>query len=153
MISIQSAVGFAMVTTALPLLGGCAQKQPAPPVVATSSPAPASIPAGSAGADQPLSAAELDKVRAYIASCWYLDPHKAGASFPDVTIEVELLRDGTVESTQVVDADRMTDPGFREAAEAAQRALLKCSRLPLPRDKYEFWKKTSFRFSAAGFVG
>jgi hypothetical protein len=98
-----------------------------------------------------MSGAELDKVRQHLASCWYLDPHETASA---VSIEVKLLPDGTVESTKVVDADRMaTDPGLRAAAKAAQRALLKCSPLPLPREKYELWKSTIFRFSPSGALG
>ena len=145
------AIGIAVFAAGLPLLGGCEQRQPPPPVVATSSSAPAAIPAGSASTGQSVSAAEMDKVRQHLASCWYLDPHEAATA---VSIEVKLLPDGTVESTRVVDADRMaTDPGLRAAAKAAQRALIKCSPLPLPRDKYEVWKSTIFRFTPSGAFG
>jgi membrane protein involved in colicin uptake len=145
------AIGIAVVAAGLPLLGGCEQRQPAPPLVATSSPPPATTPAGSASAGQSMSAAELDRVRNHLASCWYLDPHEKASA---VSIEVKLLPDGTVESTRVVDADRMaTDQGLRAAAKAAQRAVLKCSPLPLPRDKYEVWKSTVFRFDSSGVVG
>ena len=75
-------------------------------------------------------------------------------SHPAVEIKVELLPDGTVTSAQVVDAERMqTDLDFREDAQAALRAVRKCSPLKLPPDKYLLWKSTTFRFSASGVFG
>jgi len=44
-------------------------------------------------------------------------------------------------------------PVFEAAAEAARRALLKCSPLHLPPDKYDTWKSTTFRFNPSGMLG
>ena len=46
-----------------------------------------------------------------------------------------------------------TDADFQDAAEAALRAVRKCSPLKLPPDKYLDWKSTVFRFNPSGAVG
>jgi hypothetical protein len=38
------------------------------------------------------------------------------------------------------------DRYFRSAAEAAQRAVLKCAPLKLPVEQYEIWKEIKFNF-------
>jgi hypothetical protein len=94
-----------------------------------------------------ISADEVRPAPADVAGCWYLDPGVDPASVPVVEIHVELLPDGSVQSAEIVDAPRMaTDANFRATAQAALRAILKCSPLNLPRDKYQTWKSTTFRF-------
>jgi hypothetical protein len=148
----QSPLGFVVLVAGLPLLAACAQKQA--PVVAAIPP-PQTAPSSPAiTPSHPLTAAELDQARQQLAGCWYLNPQKTPAPIPTVEIKVELLPDGTVSSAQVENPDRMqTDPAFRDAAEAALRAVRKCSPLKLPPDKYLAWKSTIFRFSASGVVG
>jgi hypothetical protein len=148
MTPIHSTVGFVILASGLPFLGACAPKAPvASPTVPsqTAYSAPAIVPS------QPLTSAELAQARQQLASCWYLDPHKTLAPIPTVEIKVELLPDGTVTSAQLVNPGRVqTDPAFRDAVEAARRAILKCSPLKLPPDKYLYWKSTVFRFSPSG---
>jgi hypothetical protein len=112
---------------------------------------PASAPSAPIG--QQLTASELDAVRSQIAGCWYLDPGKKGADTLIVEIAVTLLPDGTVQSADIVDQSRMSDPVYQAAAEAAKRAILKCHQLQLPPDKYDLWKNTTFRFNPSGFFG
>jgi len=102
-----------------------------------------------------LSSSELDAVRSQIAGCWYLDPGKKGADTLVVEIHVDLGSDGTVlGNPEILDAARAsTDPVFEAAAEAARRALLKCSPLHLPAGKYDTWKSTTFRFNPSGMLG
>jgi hypothetical protein len=112
---------------------------------------PAAAPSAPIG--QQLTASELDAVRSQIAGCWYLDPGKKGADTMIVEIAVTLAPDATVQSATIVDNSRMSDPVYRAAAEAAQRAVLKCHQLQLPLDKYDLWKNTTFRFNPSGFFG
>jgi len=102
-----------------------------------------------------LSSSELDAVRSQIAGCWYIDPGKKGADTLVVEIHVDLGPDGTVLGTpEILDAERAaTDPVFQAAAEAARRALLKCSPLHLPPGKYDTWKSTTFTFNPSGMLG
>ncbi len=102
-----------------------------------------------------LSSSELDAVRSQIAGCWYIDPGKKGADTLVVEIHVDLGSDGSVlGNPEIVDTARAaTDPVFEAAAEAARRALLKCSPLHLPPAKYDTWKSTTFRFNPSGMLG
>ena len=102
-----------------------------------------------------LSSSELDAVRSQIAGCWYLDPGKKGADTLVIEIHVDLGSDGTVlGNPEILDTMRAaTDPVFQAAAEAARRALLKCSPLHLPAGKYDTWKSTTFRFNPSGMLG
>ncbi len=109
--------------------------------------------ASSAPIGQQLTASELDAVRSQIAGCWYLDPGKKGADTIVVEVAVTLLPDGTVETADIINQSRMSDPVFRAAAEAARRAILKCQKLDLPPGKYDLWKNTTFRFNPSGFFG
>lgn len=116
---------------------------------------PQPTPDQSAPIGQQLSSSDLDAVRSQIAGCWYLDPGKKGAESMVVEIHVDLGPDGTVlGNPQILDTMRAaTDPSFQAEAEAARRALLKCSPLRLPPDKYDTWKSTIFRFSPGGMLG
>jgi hypothetical protein len=57
------------------------------------------------------------------------------------------------EKADIVDQSRMSDPVYRAAAEAAQRAIWKCQKLDMPPGKYDLWKNTTFRFNPSGFFG
>ena len=131
-------------------LAGCSS-----PKTATTPTANPVVPSGSASDSNGATGA--DRVRpapADVAGCWYLDPGVDPASVPVVEIHVELLPDGSVQSAEIVDAPRMaTDASFRATAQAALRAILKCSPLKLPRDKYQTWKSTTFRFDPMGRLG
>jgi len=109
--------------------------------------------APSAPIGQQLTASELDAVRSQIAGCWYIDPGKKGADTIVVEIAVTLAPDGTVQTADIVDKSRLSDPVYQAAAEAAKRAILKCHQLQLPPDKYDTWKSTTFRFNPSGFFG
>lgn len=95
-----------------------------------------------------LARSELDAVRERIRPCWNFP---AGAPNPErliVDVWVSMNPDGTVREARIVDTSRMGDPFYRAAAEAALRAMLNpaCQPLPLPRDKYSFWKTSVFGF-------
>lgn len=109
--------------------------------------------APSAPIGQQLTASELDAVRSQIAGCWYIDPGKKGADTIIVEVAVTLAPDGTVQTANIVDQSKMSDPVYQAAAEAAKRAILKCHQLQLPLDKYDTWKSTIFRFNPSGFFG
>ena len=63
-------------------------------------------------------------------------------------IYIEVNPDRTVKSSKVVNKEKLNDPSFRTAAEAAMRAVNnpECSPLLLPVDKYEEWKEINFTF-------
>jgi hypothetical protein len=101
-----------------------------------------------------LTMSELDAVRSQIQGCWYIDPGKKGADDMIVDVRVAMGQDGSVQSAVIVDQGRMALDGYYQAAaEAARRAILKCSPLHMPPGKYDTWKTTVFHFSPAGPVG
>ena len=63
-------------------------------------------------------------------------------------IFIEVNPDRTVKSSKSLNQERMSDPSFRTAAEAAMRAVNNpdCSPLLLPEDKYNQWKEINFTF-------
>jgi outer membrane biosynthesis protein TonB len=100
-----------------------------------------------------MTSSEIDAVRSQIRGCWYLDPGKKGADDMVVDIRVSLAQDGTVQTANIVDTARLALDGYyRAAAEAALRAVKKCSPLHMPAGKYETWKDTTFHFNPGGML-
>jgi len=67
---------------------------------------------------------------------------------------VKLAQDGTVLTAVVIDQARMvTDSNYREAADAAIRAVRKSSPLKLPPEKYAIWKTLVLHFNPQGMLG
>jgi hypothetical protein len=127
-----------------------AEATPTPP---ETPPEPTQAPSAPIG--EQLTSSELDAVKSQVAGCWYLDPGKKGADTMVVEIHVTLGPDGgVIGNPEIMDTGRAaSDPTYRAAAEAARRALLKCSPLRLPTNKYDLWRSTTFRFDAAGMIG
>ena len=95
----------------------------------------------------PIGVSELDRLRNHIAAQWNPPPAAAGADRLKVDIFVKLKPDGTVTEASIVEKARYQKDGtYRAAANAALRAVLDASPLPLPREKYELWKEFIFGF-------
>ena len=95
----------------------------------------------------PIGVSELDRVRMHIASRWNPPPAAAGADKLKVDIFVRLEPDGEVTDARIVDTKRyQRDQTYRAAANAALRAVLDASPLPLPREKYDQWREFIFGF-------
>jgi outer membrane biosynthesis protein TonB len=100
-----------------------------------------------------MTSSEIDAVRSQISGCWYIDPGKKGADDMVVEIHVNLAQDGSVEAANIVDTSRLALDGYyRAAAEAALRAVKKCSPLHMPPRKFDTWKSTTFRFNPGGML-
>ena len=98
--------------------------------------------------DSALGVSVLDKLRNHIANCWSPPPGAAGADSLIVDIIVSLNAKAEVQGVEIVDERKFTrDNVFRAAANAARRAILDCSPLPLPLDSYEDWKEIRFEFN------
>ena len=94
-----------------------------------------------------LTVSEFDKLKGHIASFWNPPAGSAGASKLKVDVSVKLNSDGSVIEASVVDVARYNkDRIYRSAANAAMRAVLDASPLPLPEKKYELWKEFIFGF-------
>lgn len=100
-------------------------------------------------ADGRLSATErrdVDEIRTRISSCWDIRADLPNLADLVVEVRVFLNRDGSVQKVQVEDQERLQDPDYRAAAEAAVRAVKLCSPLPLPPGKYEAWREIVLHF-------
>ncbi len=96
---------------------------------------------------EPIGISELDRVRMHIASKWNPPPAAAGADKLKVDIYVRLEPDGSVTEASIVDTKRYdANKTYRAAANAALRAVLDASPLPLPREKYDQWREFIFGF-------
>ena len=95
----------------------------------------------------PLGLSELDRLRAHISSCWQPPIGAKGADQLKVDIQVKLEKDGSVKQAEIADRQRYgSDVLYRAAANSARRAVLDCQPLPLPPEKYQFWKEFIFGF-------
>jgi len=120
------------------------QQTDAPPVK-TAGPA-----AGSPGIQSDkLTISETDALRRQIEQCWNVPTGARDAGDLIVEIHVVVNADRTVQSADIVNTDKMSDPFFRAAAESAQRAILnpKCSPLNLPPDRATDWHDMTLRFN------
>ena len=94
-----------------------------------------------------LGVSDQDRLRSHLAVCWQPPPGAAGADTLIVDIIVRLDKRAEVKDVEIEDKNRVkSDPTFKAAARAAQRAIFDCSPLPLPLDKYEVWKELQFAF-------
>ena len=89
-----------------------------------------------------------------IAACWRLEPGARDAESLVVQIRVAMNPDGAVRRVEIVDGQRMlSDRPFRSAAENARRAVLNCSPLRLPLDKYDIWREIDMTFDPRQMFG
>lgn len=96
-----------------------------------------------------LSSSEVDAVKRAIAPCWNIDPGVLNYKSLQVHLRLQMNPDGTVREVTLVDAGRYNqDSYYRAAVDSARRALTnpKCSKLPLPADKYANWQVTNLIF-------
>ena len=95
-----------------------------------------------------MTISEIDLLRQQLHSCLNLNVGVANLKEIKPIIYIKVNPDRTVKSAKVVNQERLVDPSFRTAAEAAMRAVNNpdCSPLLLPKDKYEQWKEINFTF-------
>lgn len=118
-------------------------RRAAAPAVARSDETAAS-PSG--GGSSAMSLGEIDEVRNHISSCWDLPAGVHNAADLAVEVRLYLNPDGSIEKVQVSDRERLQDPDFRAAAEAAVRAVRRCGPPPVPPGKYEVWREIVLQF-------
>ena len=90
----------------------------------------------------PMGLSELDRLRAHITQYWSPPVGAANAHKLAVVVRITRLeRDGSVSGVEVDDKARYKrDRVFRTAADAAVRAVIEASPLPLPVEKFDQWK-------------
>ena len=95
-----------------------------------------------------MTISEIDLLKQQLHGCLNLNVGVANLKEIKPVIYIEVNPDRTVKNAKVVNQERLIDPSFRTAAEAAMRAVNnpECSPLLLPQDKYEKWKEINFTF-------
>jgi hypothetical protein len=148
--SVQVGCRIAVIAFFSLLLSACGSRQPQ-----VASPVPVTTAASSKHEVRAeLTAGEIQAARSGIAECWYRDPKAKLPPGTLIDVVVKLLPDETVQSAEIVDRARMMrDEDYRAAAEAARRAIVKCSPLRMPPAKYETWKSTIFQVDPLGMPG
>ena len=125
------------------------EEEPAPPE--TEEPAPDLA----ARVRDMLSISPVDDIRRQFRSCWSFP---GGARAPEdliVKVRIRLKPDGDlIGEPRVVETGRLGDPFFRAAAEAAVRAVHKCTPLKrLPQLDYNEWNEIELTFDPREMVG
>ena len=101
-----------------------------------------------------LTISEIDLVRQQIARCWALPAGAKDAHEMTVELRVMLAPDGAVQGATIENQSLMAvDPFYKAMAESALRAVLKCSPLKLPEDKYEDWRDLKLSFNPKEMFG
>jgi outer membrane biosynthesis protein TonB len=87
-------------------------------------------------------------IASQIAKCWTAPVGQTGAETLVVRIRIYLQPDGSLaDDPAIVDRGRMmSDNLYRVAAEAAQRAVRRCSPLKLPNEYYDIWRDVILNF-------
>ena len=102
----------------------------------------------------PLTMSELDAIRFQIQRCWSVPAGAREAENLVVRIRFSLNPDGSLRGEpEILDRERMDEPFFRTAAESARRAVLRCTPLTLPPEKYESWKEIRLNFNPKDLLG
>ncbi len=104
-----------------------------------------------------LTLSEEDALNASIYSCWsvplglpYLNDNLL------VRIKLKLRPDGSIIKTEIVDHERMHQPGqghYKALAESALRAIQICQPLKVPTSGYERWKDIQLTFDVRELLG
>jgi len=98
-----------------------------------------------------LTLSEEDALKAQIFGCWSIP---LGLPYNEnllVRIKLELKPDGTISKIEILDQDRMNQPGqgfYKVLAESALRAVKLCQPLKVPSSGYERWKELQLNFDA-----
>jgi hypothetical protein len=101
-----------------------------------------------------LTASQIDAIRQQLANCWSPPVGARDAQDLRIEIRVQLERDGSVRSAELISRERMGESFYRAAAESAMRAVRICSPLEgLPPEKYEQWQTLLLNFDPQEMLG
>ncbi len=121
------------------------QRAPAPAAPATNPDARAkgAVIGAKEGRDQVNSASEIafiaGLIRQSVIRCNNVIAGREQIDTPVVQIEVRLRPDGSLADAPKVTSSGSNSPIFRDAVDAALRAIVNCAPYALPPDKYEIW--------------
>ena len=94
---------------------------------------------------------EEDALKAQIFGCWSIP---LGLPYNEnllVRIKLELKPDGNISKIEILDQDRMNQPGqgfYKVLVESVLRAIKLCEPLKVSVDGYEGWKELYINFDA-----
>jgi len=103
-----------------------------------------------------LTLSEEDALKAQIFGCWSIP---LGLPYNEnllVKIKLELKPDGTISKIEILDHDRMNQPGqgfYKVLVESVLRAIKLCEPLKVPVGGYERWKELYLNFDAREMLG
>ena len=103
-----------------------------------------------------ITLSEEDNLKAQISGCWSIP---LGLPYNEnllVRIKLELKPDGTISKIEILDHDRMNQPGqgfYKVLVESVLRAIKLCEPLKVPADGYERWKELYLNFDAREMLG
>jgi hypothetical protein len=125
-----------------------------PPVPTAKNP-PVAATGAQASLSSKLTASETDRLMQQLSRCWNAPAAVKDAQNLIVVLEVTVNPDRTSAQIQIEDQGRMSDPAFRAAAMAAQRALRmpECQVLDLPPEKYQEWQDLEITFDPSKMLG
>lgn len=98
----------------------------------------------------PMTMSEKDAIMSQISKCWSVPAGAKDAQNLVVVVNAEYNQDGSYIRAEIARESMgkyQSDPFFRAAADAAVRAVQRCSPLAgLPADKFETWRQMELRF-------
>ncbi len=96
----------------------------------------------------PVGLDDIARIQQHVSQCWQPPLGAAGNDTLIVDIFVSVDRSGEVQKAVIEDKLRFNlDSYFKASAIAAQRAIVDCSPLPIPPEKYDQLKEFTFAFN------
>ena len=96
-----------------------------------------------------LGISEIDILRNHVAQCWNT-PFTAKDLKITVDLKIRANTDGSVTKVDIIDVDKYNkNLIYKAVADSALRAVVDCSPLPLPKEKYELWRVLTFSFDTS----
>ena len=96
----------------------------------------------------PVGLDDIARIQQHVSQCWQPPLGAAGNDTLIVDIFVAVDRTGKVQKAVIEDKLRFNlDSYFKASAIAAQRAIVDCSPLPIPPEKYDQLKEFTFAFN------
>lgn len=109
---------------------------------------------GPSNPGQKLSLSLRDSIKKQIERCWSPPAGNKDAGKLQILLEISFDKDGTVANAEVVNSGLyQSDEMYKVAADAALRAVYKCSPLEgLPADQYKLWRHIEFNFDPSNLI-
>lgn len=131
-----------------------AAPSPTPPAPQQQAAAPRASTNAPSNPTLPVSMTEMDAIRRHIERCWNPPVGAKDSDKQIIDVKVSLDPDGTVRDARAADQGRMrSDDFYRAAAESAERAIRRCSPLPIPREKYDQFRDFTMSFNLREMLG